>query len=133
MAVEILLLNQDGAAGRKKGATINIKEAPDDEDIGWCRGERPPTFRVLRVEGILKDDLDPEWLEFGGHRSKTLVDETKLNSAEIADLDDDDTYATGKGKDGKPKKSKKAKRKFSYGRLKQLAKDNTADWDAART
>lgn len=127
MAVELLLLNFDGPAGRKKGAIINIQEAADDQPIKWGKAEKPPHFRIMRIEGVIKADLDPDWLEFGGHMSKALVDDTKLSKNEKDDLDDVGAYRDG---NAEPKKNKA---KIAHARLAVLKKDNSADWNARET
>ncbi len=73
MAVELLILANNGGGGRRRGAVICVKEAPDGQEISWGRDEGPPHFVILRIPGIMKKDLDPRFLEFGGHHSRTLV------------------------------------------------------------
>lgn len=78
MAVEILRLRNDGPAGRKAGAIINIKECEDFEECVWGRAECPPVFDRQRINGIKKAQLPPEMLEFGGHKSRVLLDKERM-------------------------------------------------------
>ena len=87
MAVEILMLANDGEAGREKGAIIDIKECPEGGKVKWGSAECPPFFKLVRIDGVMKADLDPETLEFGGHRSRMVLDDTKLDKAHKDDLD----------------------------------------------
>lgn len=119
MAVEILRLARDGNAGRKKGAIINIKEAPDDQDIGWGANEGPPGFVIQRIEGVMKKDLPAAMLEFGGHKSKIHIDEAKLSTDEKTALADADRYGPA---------AKKAKATITAARLNEVVTDQGAEW-----
>jgi hypothetical protein len=86
MAVELLLLDVDGADGREKGTIINIVDCPDGGSVKWGSGECPPTFKIVHIDGVSKDTLDPKMLEFGGHRSRIKIDEDKMDAKDKADL-----------------------------------------------
>ncbi len=87
MAVEILRLRNDGPAGRKAGAIIAIKECEDFKECVWGRDECPPVFDRQRVNGIQKAQLPPEMLEYGGHKSRVLLDKGRLSLASMLVLD----------------------------------------------
>ncbi len=86
MAVEILILAKDGP-DRKAGTIIDIKECPDGEHCVWGKSEGPPTFHLIRIDGIGKKDLPPSWLEYGGHKSRGLFDKKKVSLTAQSQLD----------------------------------------------
>lgn len=86
MAVEILMLANDGEAGREKGAIINIQECEEGGKIKWGSAECPPYFKIVRMDGVMKKDIDAKLLEFGGHRSRMKLDEKLLAAEAVADL-----------------------------------------------
>jgi len=114
MAVEILVLAKDGT-DRKAGTIVAIKECEDTETCVWGSAECPPTFHVIRIDGKKIADLPKEWLEYGGHKSRALIDKTKLDASVQASLDkeirvkvDHSKFAlavSDQGKDWQPKET----------------------------
>jgi hypothetical protein len=86
MAVELLLLDFSGPDGREPGTIIDIRECPDGGSVKWGRAECPPHFKILHIDGVTKNDLDPSMLEFGGHRSRIKIDEDRMDAKDKADL-----------------------------------------------
>jgi hypothetical protein len=87
MAVELLVLANDGPGGREAGAIIHVKECKDGETCKWGTMEKPPFFNIIHIEGVTKKTLDPKMLEYGGHRSRMVIDKSKLDKEHKDDID----------------------------------------------
>ena len=110
MAVEILILDFDGEAGREKGTIIDIRDCPNGGSVKWGRAEGPPHFKIIHIDGVTKKTIDPKILEFGGHRSRIKVDQTRMDAKDKADL------SAGK------------KATMAYGKLTACAVDRGEGW-----
>ena len=77
--IEILYLRKNGPAGRRAGTIIKIRESIDGSPIRWGSDEKPPLFGVVRIFDTRLERLPPDLLEYGGHISKILIDETKMS------------------------------------------------------
>jgi hypothetical protein len=126
MAAELLVLNVNGPGGRKKGAIINIKFAAGNEEIIWGKEEKPPIFRIFRIQTVNRNTIDPDWMAFGGRISKYLIDDSLLTAAEKTAVDNPGCYRNG---DRMPERAKK---RLSVARLKALKKSNVVAWNEAR-
>ena len=89
MAVKVLCLAQDGSAGRKRGAIIHIQDGPTLDKIQLGRACCPPTFFVLNFPDKYSKDLPKEWLEYGGHESRVLIEADKLEAESVTALSED--------------------------------------------
>jgi hypothetical protein len=54
-AIQVLVRIKDGriGSGRERGQIIRIKPVPNE---GWGKGEGPPTYKVIEIQGIGIDD-----------------------------------------------------------------------------
>ena len=86
MAVKILCGANDGTADRKRGAIIHIQEGATLDDIPLGRDCCPPTFFVLNFPDKMIKDLPKEWLEYGGHKSRVLLEADKLEKTTLDSL-----------------------------------------------
>ncbi len=112
MKTYIVCLGRDGNAGRKKGAVIHMVECADDVTPTFGSAVKPPSFFIVELLNTAKSDLPADWLEYGGHISKLIVDTTKMTDKET-----DDCNAT--------------QVKVTKTRLGTLKKSNKIAWDAA--
>jgi len=77
--VELLLLAEDGLDGREEGVILDIRDQAEIEAIPWpVPRNHPERFRILRIEDMTKDGLPDDWKQFGGHRSKIVIDKAKV-------------------------------------------------------
>lgn len=86
MAVKVLCLANDGPGGRKRGAIIHIQEGPSLDEIPLGKKCRPPTFFVIGLADKYLADLPNDWLQYGGRRSRILIEADKLDLPVIAAL-----------------------------------------------
>jgi hypothetical protein len=48
--------------------------------------EKPPFFNIIHIEGVTKKTLDPKMLEYGGHRSRMVLDRARLDKGHLDDI-----------------------------------------------
>ena len=86
MAVKIVCLAADGAGGRLRGAIMHIQEGATLDAIRLGKKDCPPTFFVIGIPDKGIKDLPKEWLDYGGHKSRMLIEVDKLSPASVSDL-----------------------------------------------
>ena len=89
MAVKVLCLASDGSGGRKRGAIIHIQDGPTLDSIKLGVACGPPAFFVLNFPDKYAKDLPKEWLEYGGHESRVLIEADKLDAESVSALSED--------------------------------------------
>lgn len=115
MKTAILCYNKVGEDGREPGVIIHLKEFKDEEEVTWGKNTacKSPTFFTIVLKDQKIADLPDTWKEFGGHRSRIVLNKTAMSAAEVEAVEKDErlevTYAAfatkvvDKGSAWKPK------------------------------
>lgn len=92
MKTAILCYNRHGADGREPGIIVHMKEFKDDEPVSWGPNTAcvPPNWFTIVLKNQTIRDLPDSWKEFGGHRSRIVLNKAAMSVAEVQALEKDE-------------------------------------------